>query len=107
MSITWNDFIKVLPDMLVCIGIGCLVGIVCRRHFVLALLLSILGSAAYGVFGAFGAGTLSNEISLHGPCGIAFWLGRPYIVFYLLPTAVAATLVVSLWRLRTSRLTNR
>jgi len=107
MSITWNDFIVVLPDMLVCVGIGCLVGIVCRKHILLALLASILASAGYGVFGAWRAGTLSNQISLQDPGGTIFWLGIPYVVFYLLPTMIAAMVVSILWRSHAIRLTSR
>ena len=107
MDVSWNEFITILPEVLTCVGIGCAVGVICRTHIVLALLLSIVASAAYGVFGAWRVGTLSNQISLQDPGGTIFWLGIPYVVFYLLPTMIAAMAVSILWRSHAIRLTSR
>jgi hypothetical protein len=107
MNVSWSEFITILPEVLICVGIGCAVGVICRTRIVLALLLSIVASAAYGVFGAWRAGTMSTQISLQDPGGTIFWLGVPYVVFYLLPTMIAAMVVSILWRSQAVHLTNR
>jgi len=91
---------QVWIDVLCCVAIGCVVGLLCRSRIILALLLSVFASIGWVMLGAWYAGTFSNQFSLQDPGGMVFWLGIPYLLLYFLPTAGAALLVILIWRSR-------
>jgi hypothetical protein len=97
-------FSQVGFDIVCCIAIGCLVGFICRKRIILALLLSLLASLGWMMLGAWYAGTFSNQFSLEDPAGTVFWLAIPYLLLFFLPTAGAALVVTVIWRLRTKKL---
>jgi uncharacterized membrane protein len=90
-------------DVLCCVAIGCVVGLLCRSRIILALLLSIFASVGWLMLGAWYAGTFSNQFSLQDPGGTVFWLGIPYLLLYFLPTVGAALVVTLIWRSRKKR----
>jgi hypothetical protein len=90
-------------DLLPCVAIGCVVGFLCRRRIILALLLSILASVGWLMLGAWYAGTFSNQFSLQDPGGTLFWLGIPYLLLFVLPTVGAALFVSTVWCCRTKK----
>ena len=91
---------QIALDVLSCVAIGTVVGLLCRGHILLALLLSIFASIGWLMLGAWFAGTFSNQFSLQDPGGTVFWLGIPYLLLFFLPTVGAAVVVTVIWRLR-------
>jgi hypothetical protein len=85
-------------DVLSCIALGAILGLLCRGRIVLALILSIPASIGWVMLGAWYAGTFSNQFSWQDPSGTVYWLGVPYLLFYFLPTAGAALFVTIYWR---------
>jgi hypothetical protein len=85
-------------DVLSCIAFGAILGWLCRGRIILALVLSIPASIGWVMLGAWYAGTFSNQFSWQDPGGTVYWIGIPYLLFCLLPTAGAALSVTIYWR---------
>jgi hypothetical protein len=94
----WAQFLSTAVSFAV---LGCVIGLLCRRRSILALLLSIPANIGLLMVGAWWAGTFSNQFSWQDPGGTVYWIGVPYFCF--LPTAGAALFVTILWRRRTKK----
>jgi uncharacterized membrane protein len=90
-------------DVLFCIALGAILGLLCRGRMIFALVLSIPASIAWLMLGAWYAGTFSNQFSWQDPGGTVAWLAIPYLLFCFLPTAGAALFVIIIWRCRTKK----
>jgi hypothetical protein len=99
----WAALSQFLLDALCFAAIGCVLGLLCRTRILLALLLSVPVSSGGLMLGAWCAGTFSDQFSLQDPGGTVYWIGVPYLLFCLLPTAGAALLVTFVWRHRTKK----
>lgn len=88
-----SNFLKLSMDVAVMLGIGALIGALCRGRILLQLTLCVLGSIAYLVILSWVLGTLSDLFSLEDPMGTVAWVGLPYLCFFLLPATLASILV--------------
>jgi len=87
-------------EIVSCIALGAILGLLCRGRVTLALILSIPASLGWVMLGAWYAGTFSNQFSWQDPYGTIHGMGPPYFFCCFLPAAGAALFVTMYWRCR-------
>ena len=87
-------------EIVSCIALGAILGLLCRGRIMLALILSIPISLGWVMLGAWYAGTFSNQFSWQDPGGTIYGIGPLYLLFCFLPAAGAALFVTIYWRCR-------
>jgi len=87
-------------EIVSCVALGAILGVLCRGRVMLALVLSIPVSIGWLMLGAWYAGTFSNQFSWQDPGGTIHGMGPPYLLFCFLPAAGAALFVTICSRCR-------
>jgi hypothetical protein len=87
---------KLVVDVLISLVLGTLIGFFSPKNLAVALMFSVVVSTGFLVFLQWSSGTLSREWSLTDPVASAIYLVGPFILFYFLPVAFMALLIVYL-----------
>src|SRR5215475_10715883 len=94
---------ELLPAILSFLVVGGVIGLLCRKHIFIALLLTIPASIGWWMLGAWYAGTFSDQFSLQDPWGTLFGTGVLYLYFGFPPSVLAALIITTIWRIRSKR----